>query len=119
MLKSMKIEKEAAEKMYGPATAVAEAPQYPYGLRLSLDNAALEKLGIEMPEVGDKMKMLAQVEVVGTSAYDAKEGGKRLSVELQITDMGIKEMEEKEESGEEVKPPPSPDAFYGAPEMRG
>lgn len=67
-----------------------DEPAYPYGLRISLDDDSLTKLGItELPKVGSPMHVLAVVEIVSTSDYESKEGGERKSLELQITDMAL------------------------------
>jgi hypothetical protein len=118
-MKSMKMEKADADKLYGQPTAVADSPQYPYGLRLNLDNAAVEKLGIGLPKVGEKLMIEAYVDVVSVSASDSKEG-MRKNIELQITDLCLEPR--KEEAAEQEAPASSvsPDAFYAAsPEFTG
>lgn len=88
-LKNMKMsEKESKE--YSPETVMAESPKYPYGLRLSLDEESLAKLGlVELPQVGASMMITAKVEVCSISQYESKEGGADKRMELQITDMGL------------------------------
>lgn len=68
----------------------SDAPEYPYGLRISLDADGLAKLGItDLPEVGQVMTLAARVEVVAVSQYEERDHTNR-SVELQITDMDLK-----------------------------
>lgn len=89
---SMKQEAER-EEMLGEIEY--EEPMYPYGLCLHLDQDQLEKLGItSLPAVGTEMTITAKVFVKGTSAYETQ-GGKDMTVDLQITDMEIGESESK------------------------
>lgn len=86
---NMKMSKEEA-KEYTAVPDPGNAPEYPYGLRLSLDDDALEKLGItELPKVGTVMVLQARVEVCGTSAYSTQDKESEASVSLQITDMEL------------------------------
>jgi len=65
--------------------------EYPYGLRICLTHEVLEKLGItDLPEVGSKMKLQAEVEVISTSEYETKDSGKKKSMDLQICMMDLK-----------------------------
>lgn len=69
-----------------------DAPEYPYGLRIVLDNEILEKLGITaLPEVGERMHLVAHVTVRSVSEYEHQGEGLLRSVELQITDMTVGE----------------------------
>lgn len=118
-IKSMKIDKAEADKLYGKPSVVSSSPEYPYGLRLRLDNVVVDKLGVGLPKVGEKLMIEAYVEVVSVSANESKEGMQK-SIELQITDMCLEPREE--EVAEEEKPASSisPDAFYAAsPEFTG
>mgnify|MGYP003630541714 CR=1 FL=1 len=64
-------------------------PAYPYGLSLNLTDEVLKKLGIKnAPAVGEKMMLMATVEVTGTSQYENQKG-KDTNVNLQITDMEL------------------------------
>jgi hypothetical protein len=94
-LVSMKMTKS---EMKEAAPVPADAPQYPYGLRLELNNESLEKLGLPVTAaVGKKVMVLAQAEIVSVSAYDSKEGGKNRSISLQLTHLCL-ESGEKEDA---------------------
>lgn len=73
-----------------------EAPMYPYGLSLSLDDEALEKLGVTtLPDVGATMMIIAKVDITDVSSMESRESdGPIRSVRLQITDLCL----EKENS---------------------
>lgn len=93
-LKSMKINYPLKDVTFSENSSDfrpnASLPEYPYGLRLCLDDKALKMLGIaKVPEVGSKMKLNAVVEVCSTSAYETKESGLCQSMDLQITDMSL------------------------------
>jgi hypothetical protein len=100
-------------KEYASPSALAEAPQYPYGLRIDLNDESLEKLGIgELPAVGSKKVLYAIAEVVRVSHDESMGGPARKSLTLQITDLSCK-------SGGDApaKPKRDPsDALYGTPE---
>lgn len=88
----MSITADERSKMMEPTMACAgDAPRYPWGLSVSLDNASLEKLGLsdDMPEVGEKLQLTAVVEVTSCSMNETKDGGKNYSCALQITKMGL------------------------------
>lgn len=96
-LKNMKIDKEAKKKMMEPIPS--DVPEYPWGLRLELNNESLEKLGLEkLPKVGTSVKLYAKVDVVSVSAYEQAKGEKNKNLSLQITDLCL-ESGEKEEDG--------------------
>ena len=94
-MKSMKLTKSESETSM-PVEAKSDAPLYPYGLRLELNDESMKKLGLEeLPEVGETMMLMAKVVVERVSQNDTKDG-KRQDMSLQITDMEIGE-DEKEE----------------------
>ena len=89
---NMAMSAEEAREQYPTtlATEDAEGPKYPYGLRLTLDDDCLEKLGMTaMPKVGDKLMLTAMVEVVGTSTNERQGGDEESCVDLQITDLAL------------------------------
>lgn len=84
-----------------PKMAEYKEPEYPYGLKISLQNESLKKLGLkELPEVGKKMMLHAMVECCAVSKYDSKEGGEVKSLELQITDMELGSAKKKSDAEE-------------------
>lgn len=86
MINMKSSEKQSATLL---SDVASDEPEYPYGLRISLDEESLKKLGIgEMPEVGTTMALQAKVEVVAVSQYEHKDDVSRTLV-LQITDMAL------------------------------
>jgi hypothetical protein len=81
--------KQEAEREEMPGEVEYDEPMYPYGLCLHLSQDEMEKLGITtLPAVGTEMTITAKAFVKGTSAYETQ-GGKDMSMDLQITDMEI------------------------------
>lgn len=100
-MSNMMISEEAVDGQLGEA---ASSPKYPYGLRISLDEKAIQKMGMgDMPQVGKKMKMMAMVEVVEVRQYDRNDGDSDRGIDLQITDMAMMANdEERVRSAEEA-----------------
>lgn len=89
MMTSMKLTPSEATDDMGLCSP-NEAPAYPWGLRLDLEDATLKKLGIESPPaVGTKMMLTAMAEVTSASQRENQDG-KDVCVGLQITDMALK-----------------------------
>ncbi len=85
----MKLSPEESQEQYG-VSAVSNAPEYPYGLTITLDEEAIEKLSLmALPQVGQTMMLMARVKVVSVSQRDTEQDGKDRSVSLQITDMEL------------------------------
>ncbi len=81
--------KQKAEREEMPGEVEMDEPKYPYGLCINLDKEQLDKLGItSLPQVGAQMTIMAKAYVKSTSAYETQ-GGKDMSIGLQITDMEI------------------------------
>ena len=73
--------------------------EYPYGLRINLDNETLAKLGMtELPAIDAEFKLMALVCVVGITQNESSEGKPYRSIDLQIEQMML--MPAKEEAGE-------------------
>lgn len=87
-LVSMKLTKAEAK---AEASIEYKPPEYPYGLKIDLDNDALEKLGIaQLPEIGTPMTVTARCEVCSVSAYESQgQDKKQRNLQLQITDLGL------------------------------
>jgi hypothetical protein len=90
-MKDMQMTKDEQKKYSEPtiASSSEDKPRYPWGLVINLDSDCLEKLGIEkLPQVGEKMKLHAIVEVSSANSY-ASQTGKSQSIGLQITAMEL------------------------------
>lgn len=105
---NMQMSKKEATEQAKPMSA-ADAPRYPYGLSITLDDDALSKLGVDkMPKVGGKMTIEARVTVTACSESDRQGGGKSRRCELQITDLEL--------GGGPAKKGSAEDKMYGAKE---
>lgn len=113
-MKSMKIEYPLRDVTFSEKSSDfrphGDLPEYPYGLRLCLDNDTIKKLGVKVPNVGSKMKLMAMVEVCSTSSFNTKESGMMQTMDLQIVEMSLSSSGKKEVdpnkmySSEEIKP---------------
>jgi hypothetical protein len=82
----MKLDPKKREEKYAES-ALVDRPLYPWGLSVTLDEEALDALGMtELPEVGKPMRLEALVDVTSVSSNESKGGASR-SVSLQITDL--------------------------------
>lgn len=74
--------------------------EYPYGLKLYIDNESLKKLGIEeLPEVGSEVAIKAVAVVCGTTQNENKDGVYK-SLDVQIVKLALGGP--KKESSEEI-----------------
>jgi hypothetical protein len=92
-LVSMKLDpKSQEEKGETAASPMGEAPVYPYGLSIQLDEDSLEALGLEkpLPKVDAEMMLYAKVTVTSVSSNESQAGSAK-SVGLQITDMCLED----------------------------
>lgn len=64
-------------------------PDYPYGLRITLDEKQLKKLGLPYPEIGDMIDMRAFGEVTSCSIEKVDGGDERCRVEIQIQRIAV------------------------------
>lgn len=87
----LKMTAEEAKHEYGPTSAEAEdAPKYPYGTALYLNEDTMKKLGLEtLPAVGTEMTLTAKVKIVGVSERERLGGEKCQNVDMQITEMEL------------------------------
>ncbi len=87
------------------STPRAHAPKYPYGLRITLDQEQIDKLNLmKMPGVDDEFKFHGEVKVVAVRSVENEEGegGEKHSIELQITELYLKEDKEEKPSAAQV-----------------
>jgi len=101
-LKSMALSAKESKAMTEPASPSAnDGPRYPWGLQLRLDNESIEKLGLAgLPDTGATLMVHARAIVTETSERDSQDGGKRRTLEIQITDLAI---EAEPNEGERAK----------------
>jgi hypothetical protein len=90
-LVSMKLDRAAREATVASTPDPAsEGPVYPWGLSVSLEEDALDKLNLEtLPDVDEVLQLVARVTVTSVASNQTTAGGRRRSVALQITDLGL------------------------------
>ncbi|MEJ5360145.1 MAG: capsid staple protein [Desulfobacterales bacterium] len=89
---SMRLSKKAANRLRkNMLVAEPEAPKYPWGLTLHLENEAVDLLGISPSDydAGDEVMLAARAKVTSTSVGETEAGGKNKSIGLQITHLSL------------------------------
>lgn len=87
MKRSPSEKKAAIEGSY--AAPAPSAPDYPYGLRLMLDDESMKKLGIDrMPKPGDKFRLEGEAHVIDAQQHDTDQNSDR-RVELVLHELGF------------------------------
>jgi hypothetical protein len=99
-LVSMKVDRSSREEKSEAMPSIGEQSAYPYGLSLSLDEDALEKLGVDVGDfkVGDELAIVAKVSVDSLSSNSTVAGGESARVGLQITDLCLEDAASKAQS---------------------
>lgn len=91
VMASLKRSKKANDAEAKQMSSPSSRDQYSYNSRMELDHDMLEKLGLtQLPKVGDKVKLHAKAHVTSVSEHAHERDGKRRSVSLQMTHLGIK-----------------------------
>jgi hypothetical protein len=77
------------EKMYPTMAKDADGDEYPYGLRITLDDEQLKQLGIaKLPSVDDTTAIQATGHIC--SSHESKDAnGARRSVTIQLTHLSV------------------------------
>lgn len=84
------MEQSAEEAQEYTSPTPADAPKYPWGLCITLNDDSLEKLGVDMlPAVGTEVTIVARAQVTRTGDNQTQGGESEMSMDLQITDMQI------------------------------
>lgn len=86
-----------SEKKDNAEVSALESSSYPYGLRIYLSPDDVKKLGLKDPQVGQKLVLEANCEILSVNAEIVKGDEKELSVSLQLKEMSF-ESEEKEKA---------------------
>jgi len=98
---------EAADKGSECCAGEYKEPDYPWGLRLRLEDDQLKALGLaSLPPVGAPMELHALARVISVSEEQVDGKAKRC-MELQVTDLGLPE----------PAPRPMVDRLYGPREV--
>lgn len=87
-LVNMKLSESKKDRVGSSVISEVGREEFPFGLRLSLDDEMIKKLALGTLEVGDTMSLFAEVKVTEVSEREDEEG-KRRHVDLQITDMSL------------------------------
>ncbi len=82
-LKITKADRVAEKKKYDDSPCAPGMDDYGYGLRLRFGEREIDKLGIELPKVGKRMRIEAIAVVVEVSSSD-RNGETNRSLELQV-----------------------------------
>lgn len=64
---NMKMDSEEAKEMTSPQQA--DAPKYPWGLQINLDDKAMEKLGLGKLSAGQEVTIVAKAVCSSCSSY--------------------------------------------------
>jgi hypothetical protein len=77
------------EKKESAPCAVSGMPDYPWGTRLSLNDEALDKLGMKtLPRVGDKVSVTGVGVITSVSQHESEKRDDRC-VEIQIQQLAV------------------------------
>lgn len=88
-LTDMKLPKRKKNSHAEVACDSPDEPRYPYGLEINLDNDALDRLGLELPEAGERFIVLGVGPVTQVRQSDNKRGKDRsLTIQLQKIEVG-------------------------------
>lgn len=83
-LKSMK---QGKKELDGPSVGKYTPNPYSYSHKISLDSAAMDKLGMDTPKVGDVFDVGAHGHVTSVEESDRENGQKSRRVEIQLKKM--------------------------------
>ena len=100
MLIDMKLKPQPKAEEKTLLNAEADRPEYPYGLRITLDDESLTKLGMsELPTVDAEFTLEALTCVIGVSRnYTHDPGTQGRSLELQIKALQLTPAKEQSEA---------------------
>lgn len=83
-------------------------PEYPWGLRVSLDDAGMKKLGLSVDDlpVGAMVHMHCLARVTSVSQDQRQDGSTPCRAELQIEQMALESEDDENEEAEAEAPKP-------------
>lgn len=92
-LKDMKLKEKEVNDIVSPEKEKENIPKYPWELKIHLDEELISKLELtELPAVGEKMTLVANIDVTNSGEDESVENGVRRSMVLQITEMSIEKL---------------------------
>lgn len=100
----MKMGKADKKAMMPTAIGSSSGPDYPWGLQINLDDAALKKLGIkELPDAESPAHIMATGKVTRVSST-SENGETRRSMEIQIMKLNVEctDMDDSKKSKDQV-----------------
>lgn len=102
-LADMKMSKKQAKESNMPAmTSSGKMDEYPWGLKISLDNDALKKLEhVTGYNVGDEVQIMAVGSIVDKSARETQDGKEDRSISIQIKKLACELEDESKMSDED------------------
>jgi len=81
---------EEAKEQIGLVSSADDAPKYPWGLELNLNDDSLAKLGVKtLPAVGTEVTLVAKATVSATSERATESDATCANMNLQITALQI------------------------------
>lgn len=88
--------KRSPSRNKSPEVCCDMTDSYPYGLRIELDDAALQKLGItELPAAGEEMIVVGVGPVVSVSQHERTGSSKNRNVSIQLERIEVGPLEEE------------------------
>lgn len=91
-LRDMALTRSEQREMIEPAD-IGDAPEFPFGLRLHLDEDELQKLGIDLPEIGESFVVVGIGTVTSVSQHQ-REDHTSQHVEVQLEKLAFESREE-------------------------
>ena len=98
------MEMDDDEKLDAAMPAMAMKPDYPYGLRISLTDKELAKMGLdpEEAEVGGTVHIFGMAEITSVSKTDDG-NGKCCRIEMQIQKLGVESEDAENEEADQAE----------------
>lgn len=98
----MKMSKKSAKETMAGGSPVSEGEEYPYGLRITLDEDQVKKIPNVMDYNPDTVvHIMAIGKVIKSESIDTSGGKSRRSVSIQITELGCERKKKHEEMTDE------------------
>ena len=96
------LKRTASEINDDDVCCVGSDEKYPWGMRLHLQTAEIDKLGLGLPKVGSEVVFTGKAIVQEVSSREELDGKKNSSVQLQLTEMDIPNVSNDDEKAERL-----------------